>query len=184
MNEFKNILLVSGSGRNCGKTTVACKIIKQLKKKGLVYGLKITPHFHITGDDQQIVDEGAGYKIFRETNYCSGKDSSRMLVAGAKEVYFIQCSDESLLRIYKQLKQLIPEGFPVVCESGSFASIYQPGLHILVKVVDGDDSKRSYKSNLEKSEIIITAREFNKTNLSSHINYSDNQWTIDRKFND
>lgn len=184
MKEFKNILLVSGSGRNCGKTTVACNIIKQLKKKGLVYGLKITPHFHIIGDDQQIVDEGAGYKIFRETNYCSGKDSSRMLNAGADVVYFIQCSDNNLSGIYEQLKQLIPEGFPVVCESGSFASIYQPGLHILVDGVDCDDSKISYKSNLEKSEIIITAGEFNQTNISYHINYSDNQWTIDRNYND
>ena len=68
MKEFKNILLVSGAGRNCGKTTVACNIIGQLKKEGQVIGLKITPHFHTTGNNQQIVKEGVGYKIFRETD--------------------------------------------------------------------------------------------------------------------
>ncbi len=45
---FNNVILISGSGRNCGKTTVACHIISQLAKMGQVTGLKISPHFHIT----------------------------------------------------------------------------------------------------------------------------------------
>ena len=184
MNKFKNILLVSGSGRNCGKTTVACNIIKQLKKKGIVYGLKITPHFHITGNEQQIVNEGAGYKIFRETNYCSGKDSSRMLNAGAKEVYFIQCTDDNLSGIYKQLKHLIPDDYPVVCESGSFASIYQHGFHILVNDVNADYSKKSFKSNLRKAEIVITTDEFSQTKLRYLFSYSNQRWTINKNDHD
>ncbi len=177
-------MLVSGSGRNCGKTTIACNIIKQLKKKGMVYGLKITPHFHITRNDHQIVDEGAGYKIFRETDIYSGKDSSRMLNAGAEEVYFIQCSDDNLLGIFKQLKHIIPEDYPVVCESGSFASVYQPGFHILVNGIGQDDSKKSYKSNLKKAEIIITTEEFSQTTLSYLFSYTNKRWTINKNDHD
>ena len=184
LSEFRNILLVSGSGRNCGKTTVACNIINQLKRNRIVYGLKITPHFHKTGDLQQIVEEGNGYKIYRETDYCSGKDSSRMLVAGAKEVYFIQCSDENLLRIYARTKQLIPEGYPIVCESGSFATAYKPGLHILVVGADIDDSKKSYYSNLRKAEIITTSDEFTQSNLSPLISYAGTSWTINKNDHD
>lgn len=178
MKEFKQILLVSGSGRNCGKTTVAGKIIRQLKKSGIVYGLKITPHFHVTENSQQIVKEGIGYKIFRETDLNSGKDSSRMLNAGAKEVYFIQCADSNLHRIQEHLKQILPEGIPVVCESGSFANVFQPGLHILVEGFHIDDSKKSYKSNLKKADIVIKAEEFSPTNFNYIIEFSLPNWNI------
>ncbi len=178
LSEFKNILLVSGSGRNCGKTTVACDIIKQKKKNGIVYGLKITPHFHSTEKEQLIVDSGVGYKIFRETDSYSGKDSSRMLGAGAKAVYFIQCTDVNLPEIKEQLNHIIPKGFPIVCESGSFANVYQPGLHILVIGANVDESKRSYKSNLKKAEVIITSEEFTQSNMSGNLSFKDNHWTL------
>ena len=178
MTEFKQILLVSGSGRNCGKTTVACNIIKQLKKSGIVYGLKITPHFHNTENSQHIVEEGNGYKIFKETDSCSGKDSSRMLIAGANEVYFIQCSDEGLHGIHDRVKQILPDDIPVVCESGSFANVFQPGLHILVEGFNIDNSKRSYKLNLKRAEIVMRKGDFTQTDLNYLIGYSGTGWTI------
>lgn len=181
MKEFKNILLVSGSGRNCGKTTVACNIIRQLKKDGKVTGLKITPHFHITGNKQQLVKEGHGYKVFRETDADSEKDSSRMLRAGANEVYFIQCKDGFLPGIYEHLVQLIPENYPVVCESGSFASVYQPGFHVLIESDNADESKKSYKSNLRRADLILPPDEFSKTKLHYKFEYAELLWLVKKK---
>ena len=184
MNEFRNILLVSGSGRDCGKTTVACDIIQHLGKNGIVFGLKITPHFHRTGDGQQIVESGPNYKIFRETDLSSGKDSSRMLVAGAKEVYFVQCTDEKLMEVGEKLKQIVPVGYPIVYESGSFANFYKPGLHLLVYGSNADETKKSYKLNLKKAELIISSDEFISSNLSANISFSDVQWTLNKNDHD
>ncbi len=181
MEQFKNILLVSGSGRNCGKTTVACNIIGQLKKEGHVIGLKITPHFHTTGNNQQIVKEGVDYKIFRETDASSQKDSSRMLQAGASEVYLIQCTDIYLPEIYEHLKRLIPENYPVLCESGSFASVYQPGYHILIESDNPYSSKKSYKSNLRKADLILSPNEFSKTRLNFAVEYKEGHWLMTTK---
>ena len=175
------MLLVSGSGRNCGKTTVVCNIIGQLKKEGQVIGLKITPHFHTTGINQQIVKEGVGYKIFRETDVSSGKDSSRMLQAGSSEVYLIQCTDIYLPEIYENLKQLIPENYPVVCESGSFASVYQPGYHILIESNNADNSKKSYRSNLKKADLILSPKEFSNTRLNYFFGYVGVQWSVKKR---
>ena len=144
LEEFKNIILVSGSGRDCGKTTVACHIIRQLKIKGKVVGLKITPHFHATDDSQEIIAKEDGYIIYKEENTESNKDSSRMLRSGADEVYFVQCNDEALLGMYEILKQLLPDNITVVCESGSFANVFKPELHILVEGAKPDKSKKSY----------------------------------------
>ena len=108
------------------------------------------------------------------------KDSSHMLRAGADEVYFVQCADGYLPGIYEQLEHLIPENYPVVCESGSFATVYQPGLHILVKNIDPDDSKKSYKSNLKKADLILSPNEFSQNNLNFVIEYSGTQWLVNR----
>lgn len=178
MLEIKNILLVSGSGRNSGKTTVACNIIRHLAKTEMIVGLKISPHFHSSGNKQQIVAEEEGYRIFRETDVHTGKDSSRMLSAGATEVYFIQCTDGHLHKVYEQLKKIIPPDHPVVCESGSFASVYQPGLHILIKGIDSDDSKKSYLTNLKLADIILAQKDLSETQLYSKIDFLDKRWTI------
>ncbi len=180
MKELKNILLVSGSGRNCGKTTVVCHLISQLTGKYKVYGLKITPHFHLTGKSQQLVFEGKGYKIFKENDSYSNKDSSRMLKAGADEVYFIQCVDVNLQKAYKHLKKLIPENCPVVCESGSFANVYQPGFHILVKGITVDETKVSYRSNVKRADVILAYDEFSITDFDQTIEFKEMNWTLNR----
>ena len=184
MKEFKNILLVSGSGQNCGKTTLVCNIIRRLSKKSKVYGLKISPHFHRTGNNQQLLAEGDGFRIFREMDKSSEKDSSRMLNAGAEMVYFIQCADDDLVGVHNHLKNLIPEDLPVICESGSFAGVFKPGKHILVKGIRADNTKVSYQSNLNRADIIIHQEEFSETKLNYQIKYSDNHWTINKIDND
>ncbi len=184
LKEFSNILLVSGSGRNCGKTTVACDIIQQIGKNGIVFGLKISPHFHRSEEGQQIIESGPNYKIFSETDLSSGKDSSRMLAAGAKEVYFVQCTDAKLMEVSEKLKQIVPIDYPIVCESGSFANFYKPGLHILVVGSNADETKKSYKSNLKKAELIISSDEFISSNLSENISFSDMQWTLSENDHD
>ncbi|MFK5854870.1 MAG: hypothetical protein QM503_01990 [Bacteroidota bacterium] len=176
MKEFKNILLVSGSGRNIGKTTFACNIINQIKEKGYVIGLKITPHFHTTGSNQKLIEEGDGYKIYMETDIESDKDSSRMLRAGADKVYYVISDDLNLDRISDHLGRLLPANCAVVCESGSFANVFKPGLHILIVGVNTDDSKKSYISNIEKSDVVINSDVVFNSNITSDFEFTGNHW--------
>lgn len=180
MRNLNNILLVSGSGRNCGKTTLACHIIGRLSEKGKVFGLKITPHFHLTGKGQQLVEMGAGYKIYKELDAQSGKDTGRMLDAGAYEVFFLQCDDAALSHAFKQLAKVIPHNLPVVCESGSLARIFRPGLHLLVQGTQVDTSKKSYIDNLGKADEIIGQEEFSPTIFRYDIQFSNATWTLNK----
>lgn len=184
MKEFKNILLVSGSGRNCGKTTLACNIISKIAEKEKVVAIKISPHFHRMKNNHKLVAEGFGFQIFRELNSESEKDSSRMLNAGASEVYFIQSEDADLAGIYEKLKQLCPEKSPVVCESGSFANVYKPGLHILVKGENADDLKKSYVTNLNKADFILTMDDFKIDDLNFEIEFSSQKWILKKTSHD
>ncbi|HEY9114756.1 MAG TPA: hypothetical protein VIN10_08640 [Bacteroidales bacterium] len=184
MNELNNILLVSGSGRNCGKTTFVCHAISQLSKSGKVIGLKISPHFHLTGNKQKLIAKGEGFQVFQETDLFSGKDSSRMLKAGASEVFFIQCNDMNLPGIWNEMKKLIPENLPVVCESGSFSNVYLSGMHVLVVENVPEKSKKSYFENVDKADFIVKKEEFSPENFGFEIHFKDSKWTLNKLKND
>ena len=175
---FNNVILVSGSGRDCGKTTLACAIIKQLSVNNKVIGLKISPHVHITGNDQEVVITGDGYTIYRETNSNSGKDSSRMLNSGADQVYFVQMTDKHLSKIESALYKLLPPTSIVVCESGSFALRYIPGIHFLVEGEIVDKSKESYIRNLEVADQIILQKDINMGLATYMVQYKDQKWSF------
>lgn len=174
---FNNVLLVSGSGRNCGKTTLVCNIIKQLAEQNVI-GLKISPHFHQTNEKQDIISIGDGYKLYRENDTSSGKDSSIMLAAGAKTVYFAQCADDKLPALIDDLKKLLPIEIPVVCESGSFVVYYSPGMHILVKDPINSSLKPSYLYNLRIADKVILSSEISSYHLQYSFSYSEFGWEI------
>ncbi len=46
MKSMPNILLIAGTGRNVGKTLLACEIIQQLSKTMAVTAIKTSSHEH------------------------------------------------------------------------------------------------------------------------------------------
>ncbi len=126
-----NMLIIAGEGRNVGKTWLACRIIRQLSVSEDVTAMKISSHFHET-DQQDIFFEKKGRYIILEEKSISGKDSSLMLQAGAKKVFFIMAPGEYLREAFLLVRPFLEEG-PVVCESGGLINIVQPGVFLFVK---------------------------------------------------
>ena len=56
-----NLLIISGSGKNVGKTLLACQIIKHFSRNSTVIGLKISPHFHNNNKEN---NEAMDYDFF------------------------------------------------------------------------------------------------------------------------
>lgn len=177
---MNRLLLVSGSGRNSGKTTLACEIIKNLSLKKAVYALKISPHFHKFSEKQELLIEQKGFKIFRENDKNTSKDSSRMLQAGAEDVLYLQCEDIALKEALKSVMQYFPEGDPVVCESGSLAKYCKPGLHLLIVNVSIEENKKSFLESKRLADHIIS---FDGTSFSLNINqiaFNGVEWWFER----
>lgn len=175
---LNNYLLISGSGRNSGKTTLACHIISQLSKNQPVIGLKISPHFHFNTVDQNLIIKSDNFNIYQEKSKKTGKDSSRMLVAGASKVYFIEAEDEGLKMAYDAIRSLIGNDKAVVCESGSLAFFFKPGFHIMVVGDNPDKSKASYGKNQIISDMIIEKTYFTVRESFLAVNYTNNNWGI------
>ncbi len=126
---FPSMLLVAGGAQNVGKTTFACRAIEYLKSKGFqVYGLKITPHFHQDNLEHLIIQKD-NFQIALEKNAETEKDSSRMLAAGADEVFFVQTkSDDALPEVFDFVNRMADKEVLWVCESGGLRDFVDPGL--------------------------------------------------------
>ncbi|HEX7494592.1 MAG TPA: hypothetical protein VF346_10255 [Bacteroidales bacterium] len=126
-----NLLLIAGTGTKSGKTTMACKVIEQFDELNIT-AIKITPHFHETSPGLKKIYEEKGFIIYEETDPESAKDTSRMLRSGASKVYFAKVFDDRLLFVFNKIKDLIPKGTPIVCESPALRNFIEPGVFIIM----------------------------------------------------
>jgi hypothetical protein len=127
-----NLILIAGTGTKSGKTTIACRIIEQFSNLNIT-AIKISPHFHESTEGLKTIEEKPeGYAIYEETNSDSTKDTSRMLQAGASRVYFAKVFDDRLLFVFNKIKDLIPEGTPIICESPALRNFIDPGIFIIM----------------------------------------------------
>jgi hypothetical protein len=142
MRTYQNILLVSGTGRNVGKTTFACKLIDKFKDQDVV-GLEISPHLHDIEYAKNILASNEKYLILKETNTDGIKDSSKMLINGASEVFYIQATDDMLYEAFSFLLFNFIKNRIVICESAALAKFIKPGVHFCV-------TPTNFRSNNEK----------------------------------
>ncbi len=127
--EIPHLLLIAGNGRNVGKTTLACRIITHLSNAEIVTGIKISPHIHSYSEDE-LVEKNANFIILEEKETKS-KDSSRMLKAGANQVFYIMAKQEHLNEAFSYLIPNLQERI-IVCESGGLHNFIKPGLFLFV----------------------------------------------------
>ncbi len=131
MYKVKNLLLIAGTGTKSGKTSLACKIIRQFQELKIT-AIKITPHFHETTPGLLMVTEKNGFAIYEETARDGFKDTSRMLYAGADKVYFAKVWDEVLPEAFGEIMKHVAPGTPVVCESPALRNFAEPGVFIIM----------------------------------------------------
>ncbi len=156
MEKWKNLLLIAGTNRNVGKTTFACKVIEHFSKDYEVTAIKITPHFHASCSSCKIIHKEEGLIITKELSKNTPKDSSKMLAAGAKTVFYVQTDDNRLCEAISILKPLLSKHRPTVCESAALRDFINPGLFV---VLSGD--KEAVKNEQFINQADIYFNDFN-----------------------
>ena len=131
MKPLPNLLLISGTGQNSGKTTLACRLIARFTKQFPIIAIKISPHFHQPEPELPVIATAEGFVIYEETQHNTGKDSSRFLDAGAEKVYFITATRNLQGKAMETLLEKIPSATPIICEAGGLHHHFKPALHIV-----------------------------------------------------
>lgn len=143
MRYLPNWLIVYGTNRNAGKTTLVTDIIRHFHRQLSITAIKISPHFHPLDDKALVLNKTGEYVIVRETTGNTGKDSSRMLDAGADEALYIQVWDDHLEQAIPEILTLIKPGNAVICESGWARSLISPGAFLILNRTGNKEIKDS-----------------------------------------
>lgn len=156
MEHFKNLLIVGGTGRNTGKTELICTIISKISRQRQIYGAKTT---EIAPEkctmQEKTISGNSGWLLYEEGCRDSGKDTARMLKAGAHRVYYLKCNDETVAEGILELLRLLPENTPLICESNTLANHLEPGLFLVVTRWEIKDKR--LQDRLAKADIIVVS---------------------------
>lgn len=156
------MILIGSSGRNSGKTTIAVKLIDQLKNKFSIIGLKITTIEQKNGKCPRGGD-GCGtcsnlkgnFELLEETNKNSKKDTSILLAAGAEKVYWLKCLKTDIDSAISAFMTLISENALIICESNSLRNVVDPGIFVMLNNTKNNIIKKSASEVVDKADIII-----------------------------
>ena len=126
------LLLIAGNGRDSGKTTLAFSIIHKFSNILPLVAIKISPHQHKFEPGGNIIVNEDQLYIVEENDPATGKDSSRMLSAGAYKSYFIMASDDQLTKVMYKIIGITGQDAYLIAESGGLRRWVEPGLFFIV----------------------------------------------------
>ena len=141
---FPNMLLIGSSGRKTGKTHLATTIINNNCEKTEIFGLKVTTIEEKDGTCPH-GRKGCGvcssmegdFLVLEEKDGSLEKDTSLLLSAGAKKVFWLLVLEEALDLGAAELLKFIPPDSVIVAESNRLRLAVRPGLFIMLINRDG-----------------------------------------------
>ncbi|MBN1387820.1 MAG: hypothetical protein JW965_05190 [Bacteroidales bacterium] len=139
---FHNLIVIAGTGRESGKTTLACLIIEKFRHLEPI-AIKISSHFHEPTEGLINWHINDNFNIYLETSRRGSKDTTRMLNSGAAAAYYIQAYDKNVLHAFRLVASTIPEDIPVICESPSLIKYIKPGVIFIT-----DNKQVKYKKDI------------------------------------
>lgn len=172
--DMPNLILVTGNGRNVGKTTLVEALIKLLCQRGSVYGLKVIRQDSSKGDSHgdhsnlfksYCLDEkpchlaGLDYpcnlKIEEETLQYPNKDTARMVKAGAKRAWIIEGNDVDLEHAVFTWSSQLESNSIVICESAILREFVRPKIMVAIKQSPPWDNLKEWKYPFNLADIVI-----------------------------
>jgi len=142
---MKPIIIGIGGGHSgAGKTTIACEVLKKVEGWGAIKFTKTSFYSSIT-DDQEVLA-------------AKGKDTGRLLEAGAEKVLWVQSSGDELAETASMAVQMLSNLPGIVVEGNSMIEALTPDVVVFVA-----GSKGQFKPGAERvramADIVITDEE-------------------------
>ena len=164
--DILNLLLIGATERNVGKTELACRLIKKHSVSNTVVGIKITV---IKEKDGKCPRGGIGcgvctslignYSITQEENPDRDKDTSKMLKAGAKSVFWLRVLEsylyEGIQKMFDEIHRKCAGELCFICESNSARNAIRPGLFLVLRKNKSTYMKESCRKVIDESDRII-----------------------------
>jgi len=180
MTRSERLLIIGGTGRDSGKSSLATLLISRFTDR-MITGVKITPHSHPEMSGLTLLTANERFQIYEEHNSTSGKDSARMLKSGASNVFLIVSEEINLEEAFNALQSFIPPLSPVICESPALRRFFRPDLFVIMVHPAGHHREQKNIDDLiPLSDLILTIREADHNKADIIDLKADGHWYIKR----
>ena len=164
MIKLDGMLMIGSAGANVGKTELACALIRKFSKSTDIIGIKVTT---IKAKDGRCPRGGKGcgvcssldgeFHITEEIKTDSGKDTDRLLAAGARRVFWLRVMKTHLKEGIAALLDIIGHDAISICESNSLRQVVEPGLFLIIKDHNQKAWKRSARQVKKYADRIVVS---------------------------
>ena len=155
------LLVVGGSTRNIGKTSVVAGLITALRDRRWT-AIKITQYGHgiCSADGKECDCATADHTVaFTEERDRDGRsDTSRYLQAGAKRALWVRTQQGELFEAMPRLRKEIATAGDCIVESNSLVQFVRPDLYITVLDPAIADFKGSARRYADRADLILMAK--------------------------
>ncbi len=155
------LIVVGGSTRNIGKTSVVAGLITALRSHSWT-AIKITQYGHgiCSADGKTCECATADHTVAftEERDQLGRSDSSRYLMAGAKRSLWVRTQQGELLEAMPRLRREIAEAGNVIVESNSILQFIRPDLFLSVLDPAVEDFKPSARRYVDRADLILMPR--------------------------
>lgn len=185
MLRLDGMLMIGSAGANVGKTELACALLRKFSKSCDIIGVKVTT---IKEKDGQCPRGGEGcgvcssmegnFCITEQTNKSSGKDTARLLAAGASRVFWLRVLQQHLSEGTTALLDVIGTNAVSICESNSLRQVVEPGLFLMARSRNPKVWKSSASQVKKYADRIVTSND-GRFNLDlDQIKLVDGKWEL------
>jgi molybdenum cofactor guanylyltransferase len=189
MFKLDRMLMIGSAGANAGKTELGCALVRKFHKKTSIIGIKVTT---IKEKDGKCPRGGRGcgvcssldgdFCITEEANRGSGKDTTRLLMAGANRVFWLRTLRAHLDGAINALLDVTGSGSVMVCESNSLRQVVEPGVFLVVKGRNENVWKSSARQVRRQVDRIVVSDGGDFDFDLSLIELTEGKWTINNNF--
>ncbi len=153
-----SLIVIGGHSRDVGKTSVVAGLISALPEFNWT-AVKITQYGHgvcsANGEPCDCATGDHSWAITEERNRSGDSDTSRFLVAGATQVFWVRTEQGRLAEAMPTLRQRLQNARNVIIESNSILKFLRPDLYITVLDPSTADFKNSAREFLDRADAVI-----------------------------
>jgi hypothetical protein len=152
------LVVIGGHSRSVGKTSVVAGLISALPEFEWT-AAKITQYGHgicsANGEACTCATGDHSWAITEERDRSGESDTSRFLVAGAAQVFWVRTEQGRLAEAMPTLRKRLEGARNVILESNSVLKFLRPDLYLTVLNAETADFKNSAREFLDRADAVI-----------------------------
>ncbi len=188
MIEAPHMLMIGSSGKNSGKTVLACKLTERFRGHARLVGAKVTTiHERFNGCPRGgngcgACDLNGNYCVQEEEEPGEEKDTQRLLASGASRVFWLRAKLPALEEGAQALLETIGPDAMVICESNSLRTVVRPALFFMARRQDTDEIKESAANVIAHADRIVYSDGEHFDLDLDNVEIQDGSWVLREKW--